>query len=241
VFRSGVCATINDSLCQQTDLSQCVQKYNCWEHDASTGAGGTIALTTVTYDTGTGEIVDADMELHGWNGQTGASTSGWYFTCPGSGSTCTAKGQTGCVDMDIGNTVTHEAGHMLGLDHVCTGTSPAPGVGDCPALPFPVMAPTASEGDVDKRILKPDDIEAVCTVYPNGRPTLLGAATTAPPYPTQPVGSAPACPTSSPGGTPGSGNTGGGCGQGAATGAGLALLAGAWAAWRRRAATRRAP
>lgn len=181
VFRSGLCSTITtDSLCTNPplgsdglpDLGACVAAHNCWEHDAATGPGGTIALTSVVYLPDTGEIVDADMELHDWNGDRTAP-NGWYFTCPGAPApTCNASSpsdpllfsDSGCTYIDIGNTVTHEAGHMLGLDHVCVQGA-APPSNACP-VGGSTMEPTAGPGDTDKRTLKPDDIDGVCSIYP---------------------------------------------------------------------------
>ncbi len=174
IFRSGLCsefAASDPTHCSGTDLAACVAQNNCWEHDGSTGPGGTIALTTVTFDPNTGEIFDADMELHDWNGNPTAPT-GWYFTCPGppaqacTGTTSSPQlySESGCVFMDIGNTTTHEAGHMLGLDHVCVQNVTGP-TAACPD-PTATMAPTAAVGDTDKRVLKADDINGVCTIYP---------------------------------------------------------------------------
>jgi Matrixin len=166
VFRSGLCSAFvsTDPLCNQADLSACAQAHNCWFHDTSTGTGGILALTTATFVVSTGEILDADMELNGWNGLgTAAPTAtGFYFTCASPGTaTCTqAYGGSNCIEFDVGNTVTHEAGHMLGLDHVCV----TPGNSSC--HPEATMAPTAAPGDTDKRTLAADDIEGVCTIYP---------------------------------------------------------------------------
>jgi MYXO-CTERM domain-containing protein len=173
VFRSRLCSAItSDAICAGVDVGACVAKYNCWEHDAATGPGGTIALTSVVFLPDTGEIVDADMELHDWNGDK-AAPNGWYFTCPGPPAlTCNATGPTdpllysesGCTFIDIGNTVTHEAGHMLGLDHVCVPNVTGPSA-ICP-VGGSTMEPTAGPGDTDKRTLKPDDVDGVCSIYP---------------------------------------------------------------------------
>lgn len=175
VFREGLCASItSDADCQGRNLGACIQRHNCWSHDAAIGPGGTLALTTVTYFPDSGEIIDADMELNGWNGDR-ASPTGWYFTCADPGAPACrepAFGRAGCIEIDVGNTVTHEAGHMLGLDHACESSYPAP-FDACPTVSSPdgpvepVMAPTALPGDTDKRQLKPDDIAAVCTIYPD--------------------------------------------------------------------------
>jgi MYXO-CTERM domain-containing protein len=219
VFRSGLCSQKTDPLCTRPsldstglpDFGPCIQKTNCWEHDASSGPGGTIALTTVTFDNNTGEILDADMELHGWNGSASAP-DGFYFTCAGPGAPiCSlAFGQQGCVAMDIGNTVTHEAGHMLGLDHPCALGAPPSA---CP-VGGATMEPTAGLGDTDKRTLKPDDVLGVCTMYPAGGPTTTCLAT----IPVA-VAAPAACPV-----LPSAGGGGGGCGCGTASASGLALL-----------------
>ncbi len=67
-----------------------------WPHGM---AGTTLALTTVTFDTKTGEMLDADMELNTANfklSTTDATPAGGY---------------------DFQSIVTHESGHFLGLAH----------------------------------------------------------------------------------------------------------------------------
>jgi len=192
VFRKGNCSAISDSICHPADpneLGPCVEKYNCWEDGDREHSADAIALTTVQHVVSTGEIVDADMELNGWNGSLAAPT-GFYFTCasPGAGITvpCPSFGASNCIQYDVRSTVTHEAGHMLGLDHVCR-TSRTPGSGDCPAGGS-VMAPTAEPGDTDKRTLRQDDVSGVCTIYPTGGPTLTSSGNAA-------VSSPQACPS----------------------------------------------
>ncbi len=138
-------------------LGGCGNLYNCWEDAASTG---TLALTVVTFLTGSGQILDADTELWDWNGSTSRPT-GHYFTCAGPGApACSGAGygQEGCIEWDVGSVVTHETGHMIGLDHQT-------------AVPS-VMAPTLSAGSTAQRDLKADDVGAVCTIYPPGQPAL---------------------------------------------------------------------
>ncbi len=174
VFRKGLCSAVNDPICTNPangDLGPCVEAHNCWSHSVAQTAGDIIALTTVTYLTDTGEIVDADMEM---NAGDVNNTAGFYFTCADPSSPTCQQGtftETGCIAFDIGNTATHEAGHMLGLDHVCVTSYPAP-YDACGSLGADTMYPSASEGDTNKRTLKTDDIQAVCTIYPTGQPTV---------------------------------------------------------------------
>ena len=191
VFRKGNCSALSDSICHPADpndLGPCIEKYNCWEDEDRSHSFDAIALTTVQFLQATGEILDADMELNGWNGSL-ASPTGRYFTCAspelGIAVPCDRSfGDANCIQFDIRNTVTHEVGHVLGLDHVCLTST------DCPAGGS-VMAPTAQPGDTDKRTLKPDDISAVCTIYPAGGPTVTTSSST----PTVAASSPQACPT----------------------------------------------
>ncbi len=112
-----------------------------WPHD-----GDVIAVTTVTFCDKAGgacpfagAIIDADIELNG---------SGFRFTT----TTLPAR-----VAFDIANTVTHEVGHFLGLDHTPVAAA--------------TMFASAPRGELDKRSLHADDIECLCEVYPAGEGT----------------------------------------------------------------------
>jgi len=103
--------------------------YNDWPYEPNG-----LALTTVTYDDKTGKIYDADIELNGYNYRFDVVTN------PPSTYT------------DIQNTITHEIGHLIGLDHTFEPSS--------------VMYPTARAGEIKKRELSQDDIDGVCEIYP---------------------------------------------------------------------------
>jgi hypothetical protein len=126
-----------------------------------------LAVTTVTKNKTTGEIVDADMELN-------AVRYAWADLAahPELASPRTA---------DFQNTVTHELGHVLGLAHPCwiandgpaplldNDGQPEPSCND-PNLPATIadstMFSSVSTSDTVRRTLAPDDQRAVCEIYP---------------------------------------------------------------------------
>jgi len=116
------------------------------------------------------------------------------------------------VATDVRNTLTHEVGHLIGLDN-----SSDPSV---------VMHGASQLGDVDKRTLKQDDIDGLCAIYPQGRDPSAEPACRTPDAGGPPSGDA------GPGPAPSSGC---GCASGpgaAATAAAVPLLL--WAAGRGR-------
>jgi hypothetical protein len=129
-----------------SEKGACNNKYDCWDGDT-----GAIALTTVLYSTRTGEIVDADIEL---NGESFVFTT---MDSPICASAATPSRPSSCVSTDVQNTLTHEIGHFVGLDH-----SP---------LTDSTMYAYAQSGETSKRTLTQDDIDGVCTIYPRGQPT----------------------------------------------------------------------
>lgn len=110
-----------------------------------------------------GEILDADIELNAVN-----------FSISAAGQTL---GRGGCLS-DLENTLTHEVGHLLGLDHTCwTGAGARPYDADgelvpmCTSnLPAEVTEATMYNfqdcGETKKSSLEADDLAAICAMYP---------------------------------------------------------------------------
>jgi MYXO-CTERM domain-containing protein len=175
------------------------------------------AITTAVYvndpnSARDGAIVDADIELNGVD-----------FDISASGTTNTPRGK--CL-ADLQNTLTHELGHLHGLEHTCRlNVSDPQWIDDqgnlvplCAAVPpgdtkiiNATMYPTQTCGETQKSSLSNDDIQAICTIYPTAKN----------PGTCEPLG----------------GTTSGGCcsaSRGADRPAGALLLAGVVALWMRR-------
>jgi MYXO-CTERM domain-containing protein len=125
-----------------------------------------LAVTSVVANKDTGQIRDADIEVnakdHHW---------GDLVLHP--------ELASGGAYQDLQNALTHEMGHLIGLDHSCyqsasglphpldnTG-NPAPDCTEAPAeIKASTMFPSADAGDTDKRSLEADDQLALCEIYP---------------------------------------------------------------------------
>lgn len=92
-----------------------------------------LAFTLLWHDKNNGEILDVDMELN-----TGA---GRFANCD--------KGCSGAM-VDLQNTITHEAGHLLGLGHTSVRGA--------------TMTTTAIGAETEKRTLEADDKMGYCAL-----------------------------------------------------------------------------
>lgn len=125
-----------------------------------------LAVTTVT-SRGDGHIVDADIEVNAVN-------KTWIDLDPGVSVTA---GQSSFEPSDLQNTLTHEFGHFLGLDHTCFNPQPGkvwpvddegqkvPDCQDAPsAVAMTVMFDSARSLETSKRFLSDDDKRAICAI-----------------------------------------------------------------------------
>jgi hypothetical protein len=121
-----------------------------------------LAITSVFVDRSNGEIKDGDIEVN-------AKNFDW----------ADLDITPSTIKQDLQNALTHEMGHLIGLDHTCYDASsgiaaPLDNTGkpvpDCNNAPADVAATTmfasATPGDTAKRTLAPDDIQGVCDIYP---------------------------------------------------------------------------
>jgi MYXO-CTERM domain-containing protein len=128
-----------------------------------------LAVTSIFKNKNSGEIVDADIEFnavfYSWGDLVGQ---------PALATTSTA---------DFQNALTHELGHVIGLDHNCyTASDGQPRRSDNTgalamdcygSVPPPVavleatMYPSVSLGDTTRRDLSPDDELGVSEIYPH--------------------------------------------------------------------------
>ncbi|MFT3693374.1 MAG: M43 family zinc metalloprotease [Kofleriaceae bacterium] len=127
-------------------------------------------ITTATFvDDGgmrDGAIVDADIEINGVN-----------FAISDNGTTL---GTDPC-QAELANTLTHELGHLHGLEHTCLASGDPPrvdgngnAVPDCaetsnPDITEATMYPFQDCGETKKESLSEDDIDAICTIYPTAQ------------------------------------------------------------------------
>jgi MYXO-CTERM domain-containing protein len=139
--------------------------------DAPNYTTGELAVTTVW--TIGGRIVDTDMEINAFESDI---TWGLLPDDPAMAATFTNE-------VDLQNAITHELGHVIGLDHPCylggmapdemtNLGGPVPSCSD-PNLPDSVreatMFPSATRGSIGERTLSADEELALHDLYPAGR------------------------------------------------------------------------
>jgi hypothetical protein len=131
-------------------------------------AAAAAGITTATYvDDATskrdGAILDADIELNGVN-----------FAISANGQSNSPQG----CKAELQNTLTHELGHLHGLEHPCLAQgdpmrvdnhgNPVPScdLTSDPTIINATMYNFQSCGESAKESLSPDDIQAICDIYP---------------------------------------------------------------------------
>lgn len=141
LFRTVHCTDVVDAGDPCFASASCGNAHDCWDHGASQ-----LALTTSSYRTADGVLVDADVELNAADG---------FFTTVDAPPCAAGTESLACVVDDTQNTATHELGHVLGLAHSPDPTS--------------TMFATAPPGETSKRVLDPGSVQFVCDVYPRGQ------------------------------------------------------------------------
>jgi uncharacterized protein (TIGR03382 family) len=138
------------------------------------------AITTVFYLDRPGQdmdgfIIDADIELNDLNYTFVNIIEGQPLP----------TGRPGTSIADLENTLTHELGHLQGLDHTCKDAAtpanevdengnPPPACNNLAALDpaelqkirGATMFNSAAPGEITKRMPKPDDVAGICAIYP---------------------------------------------------------------------------
>jgi hypothetical protein len=135
-----------------------------------------VALTTTTYRPSTGATVDADVEIN---------VAGFALS---------TRSQPDPARWDLQSVLTHEVGHVLGLDHTCDDGSSAtplldlsgqpapqccPGgkvgcsvqaargfLGDQPEVVSATMFSFGDPGETHQRTPEADDLQGLCALYP---------------------------------------------------------------------------
>jgi len=126
--------------CVNTNVIVFISDTNAWAQKGFSKLE--IAKTTLMFSEVNGEIVDADIEIN-----AGQYTFSSGEPAPGS--------------IDLLNTLTHEAGHFLGMDHSVHNEA--------------TMYAQAPPEETKKRSLEQDDIDGACFLYEGFSPSNIDA------------------------------------------------------------------
>lgn len=107
---------------------------------------GALAVTTSAFLVGSGRLLDADIAINGER-----------FPWTRVDATCLPRTRT----QDIQNTLTHEVGHVLGLDHPPESA----------LFERTTMFAQAPACETRKRTLAQDDVDGICFIYPSATET----------------------------------------------------------------------
>jgi len=150
-------------------VNRIIFREQTWPHDQAATAITSLFFIDTPGHPDDGIILDGDIEMNAVNFA--------FATCAAAG-TCTTSG-TGVVE-DLANTLVHELGHLVGLEHSCwsgIGTQPV----DDQGHPVPACAPASSlppsildstmyafqdPMEIKKRTPEADDIAGFCKKYP---------------------------------------------------------------------------
>jgi MYXO-CTERM domain-containing protein len=137
-----------------------VWQENDWHYGSHAAALTTVFFIDTAGSALDGRIIDADLELNGVD---------FCFT---------TTGRATCFDVE--NTITHEIGHLLGLDHPCDdgARSPVPvdqdgrTIPSCTSSQLPAwikettMYNFANYDETKKQTPEEDDVAGICELYP---------------------------------------------------------------------------
>jgi hypothetical protein len=115
----------------------CANTFDCWDQPSSL-----LGTTTVSFDSATGRIFDADIEFN---------AADHVFSVVDAPVCESGAISTRCVANDIQNTATHEVGHFLGLGHTEAANS--------------TMNDTSPMGERRKRSVDPGTRSFLCAAY----------------------------------------------------------------------------
>jgi hypothetical protein len=120
--------------------NSCDGKYECFGQGTSV-----VALTHTFSDPSDGHLLDSDIEANAVDYSFSAEAGD---PLPGT--------------IDVQNTITHEAGHFIGLAHSCEAGQPCPD----DLKDTTMYWQQSTLGETVKRTLKQDDIDGLCSIYP---------------------------------------------------------------------------